>query len=119
LPSKKKKSSAVDPAETQTWRAAEALGHAHYLNRGGRVLISPYDISQYDFVVDMGDSFFRVNVKVGTWAGRSYIISRSRPNSKDPDRYLVWLPRHTRFVELPGDFLSESKSRRIPLALTQ
>lgn len=105
--------------ETINWRAAEALGHAHYLNRGGRVLVSPYDTSQYDFVVDQDGEFFRVNVKIATWSGRTYLISRSRDKSRNPDRYLVWLPKHSKFIELPGDFLADKKTRRIPLRLVR
>jgi hypothetical protein len=102
-----------------TWRAAEALGHAYFLERGARVLISPYDSACYDFVAAFGTRFVRVNVKLATFTQRTYQVCRAGHNSEDPDLILAWLPNHATFIELPGDFLKSVKTRRIPAVMVR
>lgn len=106
------------PPSLLSWRAAEALGHAYFIERGGRILISPYDSSQYDFVVEKNNAFVRVNVKIATLqrGRKSYQISRSQLKSRNPDLYLVWLHLEECFVEIAGDFLAATPSRRITRA---
>ena len=102
-------------AQQLEWRAIEAEGHAHFIRKGWRVLISPYDIACYDFVAEKDGMFLRVNVKTATWHGATYSISRSgrAAHRIDPDLYLVWLPKERAFVEAPGPML-KGKSARLP-----
>lgn len=112
-------------AQHLDWRTVEALGHAYFIQRGWRVLISPYDTATYDFVAERDSVFVRVNVKSAKRSSGSYRISKPggqrnrgdlRPRP-DPDHYLVWLVDHRRFVELPGDFLAEVSCKAVPSSL--
>lgn len=110
-----------DPLQPLNWRTVESLGHAHFHQRGWRILISPYDTTTgYDFVAECDGSFCRVNVKQASPRKdrkRGYQIAkpgRTR-QPRDPDCYLVWLPREQQFIELPGDFLKGRSSRAIPV----
>jgi Holliday junction resolvase-like predicted endonuclease len=107
--------------EQLNWRAVESLGHAYFHQRGWRVLLSVYDTGSYDFVAERDDLFVRVNVKQASVVGGTYMIAKPGKNrtAKDPDLYLVWLPKEQTFLELPGDFLQQKSSRRIPVALTR
>jgi hypothetical protein len=109
-------------ADHPHWRTAEALGHAYYLERGWRVLVSLYDNSVYDFVVERDGVYQRVNVKRASVSNGGYLIGHAGgrdPGCGMPDLYLVWLRRERQFVELPGDFLDGKLTRRITKDLIQ
>jgi hypothetical protein len=96
------------------------MGHAHYMQQGWRVLLSVYDTSCYDFVIERDGEYRSVNVKQATRRKdrtRGYWIANAGGLPRDivPDLYLVWLPRERQFVELPGDHLKGRSSRSVPM----
>lgn len=113
------------------WQTIELHGYAYYSSRGYRVLVPLVRHTGYDFAIEKGGEFLRINVKVAGLKDKkdihSWAISRasgvagnrvSRP-PRSVDMFLVWLPQENRFIELPGDFLGKghSKHRRIPRQL--
>ena len=109
------------------WKEIELLGHVYYAKQGYRILVSLVENHGYDFVAEKNGRFIRVNVKTAglkdkndkeSWsiaeAGGSTPKKKQYPS--EVDVYLVWVPTLDKFIEMPGDFLDNmrSKSRRIP-----
>lgn len=96
------------------WRAIESEGFGHFIRKGWRVLISPFDIACYDFVAEKDGMFVRVNVKMASHNRGSYVITRSgrAAHRVDPDLYLAWIPDKQAFIEVPGP-LMRGKSMRL------
>lgn len=114
------------------WRQIEISGYAYYAERGYRILISLVRNDGYDFVAEKDGQFIRVNVKTAGLKSKksseSWSISKASGSSlsKNPkkskvDVYLVWMPKHECFLEMPGDFLDSgnSKSKLIPKTFTK
>ena len=112
------------------WKVVEMMGYAYYCERGWRILLPIVDTSGYDFCIEKGGVFKRVNVK------RAGLKDKSRSNSwciavasgahneivkaQTADIFLAYVAVDEGvFVELPGDFFhgTVSKSRVIPTKL--
>lgn len=109
------------------WHTNELLGYAYYAEKGYRILVSLVDGKDYDFVIEKSGVFKRVNVKTAFLKDKkqdySWAVSRASGSNiyklgndgKNVDILLVWLPKDSRFIELPGNYLCgiKSKSKRI------
>jgi hypothetical protein len=120
-PARRSRKAPPQPIDSRT---VEILGHAYFARRGYRILVSPYDPVGYDLVTERDDVFCRVQIKRASPRAdrvRCYEIAKPGANRKvkDPDLYLVWLPRERQFIELPGNFLKGRSSRVIPIATYQ
>lgn len=112
--------------KNMNWQTVELLGYAHYSDMGCRVLVPLVRTDGYDFVVEKNGKFKSVNVKMAGLKDKndanSWSISQASGSNAGHgkkvacDVFLVYLPAHERFVELPGSFLDSgnSKSRRVP-----
>jgi hypothetical protein len=111
------------------WKTVEMMGYAYYSERGYRILVSLVDNTSYDFVAEKDGVFLRVNAKVAsikdTSRSNSWSIAVSSGSSgrldkeRDVDVFLAYIPDTKKFLELPGDFFSgtKSKSRHIPVKM--
>lgn len=122
--------------QMRDWQTVEIAGYHHYSNLGYRVFVSLVRTEHYDFVIEKGGRFKRVNVKlafnknptgVATWVisishtqRRKFAPlpyeERIKAIKKVMDIYLVWIPETNRFFEMvPGFELRLSgKYMRIP-----
>lgn len=106
------------------WKTVEMLGYAYYACRGWRVLVSLVEAPGYDFVIEKDGVYKRVNVKMaGTKGPGSTAISQAgcakRNGQIKTDVFLAYIPNGGYFIELPGDFFVNvrSKARCIPQKL--
>lgn len=108
------------------WQSVELLGYSYYSSQGYRILVSLVRTDGYDFVVEKQGVFTRVNVKKAGIKSKKYpnswsvsaasgALGRTVPvtvaKTSEIDVLLVYLPHQHRFIELPGDFFSGSKSK--------
>ncbi|MBA7662269.1 hypothetical protein ES703_70297 [subsurface metagenome] len=130
---------AVDQEEVnhmRDWQTVEIAGYHYYSNLGYRVFVSLVRTEHYDFVIEKGGRFKRVNVKLAFSKSysnsSSWFISVSHTQTKKflplsfeerikaikkvLDIYLVWIPKTNRFIELlPGfELHMTTKYIRIP-----
>lgn len=110
-------------AQMRDWQTVEIAGYHHYSNLGYRVFVSLVRTEHYDFVIEKGGRFKRVNVKLaynrrasgsGGWSisisntqRKKFALlpyeERIKAIKKVMDIYLVWIPEINRFIEmLPG-----------------
>ena len=108
------------------WETIELLGYTYFSEKGWRILCPLVKNEGYDFVAEKEGDFIRVNVKLAGLKCKSepnsWSVSVASGSGKKAvtdvrcDLYLVWVPTKHKFVELPGDFFldNKSKSKRIP-----
>ena len=105
------------------WKTVELMGYAYYSNLGYNIFVPLVTSYGYDFIAEKEGLFIRVNVKLSGLKSKkfknSWSISMSggsnkkviKNNKNNCDIFLTYIPHKLKFIELPGNFFDNVKSR--------